>query len=227
MLLISLTLSAIFLPKIKSATNASSSVSAIYAADSGIEWCLYTNRGKTPARPTPTLTNGATYTITPSDCMIVPLNHQAVGTYHGVSRALQVQSGSAALVNLALGKPVSQSIADHQPCNFPASNMTDGDLNTLAYPCFSSFSYTVDLGSLQTVTEINAVVKGYGHTDIYVYITSWQIEGYNGSSWTTLGSGGSPESDTITIFPSATISQIRISAQSTAHQIGIYELQAY
>lgn len=89
-LAISLTLAAIFLPKIRAVVNAGpGSVGAIYAADSAIEWCIYTNRGN-PVLPQPTMDNGATYTITPSDCSIKPMNHQAVGTYRGVSRSLQV-----------------------------------------------------------------------------------------------------------------------------------------
>ena len=92
MLAVSLTLAAIFIPKIRGIVNAGpGSVGAIYAADSAIEWCLYKNRGY-PELPQPTMSNGATYIITPADCAITPLNHQAVGNYRGVSRSLQVQT---------------------------------------------------------------------------------------------------------------------------------------
>jgi len=90
MLLIGLTLAAIFIPKIRIQNSASSSVGAIYAADSAIEWCIYINRGK-PALAAPTMVIGSSYTIAPSDCTIDPLNHQAVGTYGGVSRSLNVE----------------------------------------------------------------------------------------------------------------------------------------
>lgn len=93
MLAISLTLAAIFLPKIRGVVNAGpGSVGAIYAADSAIEWCIYKNRGYLPDLPPPVMSNGATYTITPSNCATSPLNHQAVGNYRGVSRSLQVQT---------------------------------------------------------------------------------------------------------------------------------------
>lgn len=91
-LAISLALAAIFLPKIRGIVNAGpGSVGAIYAADSAIEWCIYKNRGY-PDLPQPIMSNGSTYTITPSDCSVTPLNHQAIGNYRNVSRSLQVQT---------------------------------------------------------------------------------------------------------------------------------------
>ncbi len=90
MLAITLALVAIFLPKLKDTTDAgANSVGAIYAADSALEWCIYTNR-QNPALPQPTMSNGATYRLIPSDCTILPLNSQVVGTYNNVSRSLQV-----------------------------------------------------------------------------------------------------------------------------------------
>lgn len=45
---IALTLSAIFIPKIRTASDAKRSVGALFAAESGIEWCLYVNRVISP-----------------------------------------------------------------------------------------------------------------------------------------------------------------------------------
>lgn len=95
MLLIVLSLTAIFASKIAGATNAASSVGAIYAADSALEWCLYINHGNL-AVSAPTMSNGATYVITSpytptDDCTAIPLNHQVVGSYRGVSRSLHVE----------------------------------------------------------------------------------------------------------------------------------------
>jgi hypothetical protein len=89
-LAISLTLATIFLPKIRATANAGANSSgALYAADSAVEWCLYTSRGN-PTLPAPTMSNGASYTITPNDCTTAALNTQIVGTYRNVSRSLQV-----------------------------------------------------------------------------------------------------------------------------------------
>ena len=99
MLAIGLVLNQIFIPKVRIISESIDSVSAIFSADSAIEWCLYTNREKTPASTQPNMTNGATYKIyynpesdTESLCppTETPLNHRAVGTYKGVSRSFEV-----------------------------------------------------------------------------------------------------------------------------------------
>lgn len=90
-LAITLSLAAIFIPKIRATSNASSgSVGAIYAADSALEWCIYTNRGNSSVAQ-PTMNNGSSYTLS-SDCNSgnTNLDAQAVGTYRGVSRSLEV-----------------------------------------------------------------------------------------------------------------------------------------
>lgn len=91
----------ILLPKIKVASDPLKSVRALYAADSGIEWCLYVNRGgpSPPAIQSP-LGNGATLVIyfpasgfTPATCASTetPMNHRVVGTYQNVARSLEIQ----------------------------------------------------------------------------------------------------------------------------------------
>lgn len=81
-----LSLSLIFTPKIRSSGQVKDSVGAFYAADTGIEWCLYVNRKASIAAPT--LSNGATFTTTPANCATFPMT--AIGTYRGVTRALEV-----------------------------------------------------------------------------------------------------------------------------------------
>lgn len=94
-LAITLTLTRIFIPKIRSITEATDSMGAVFTADSAMEWCLYNNRGKSPIIPQPVMSNGATYKIynnnTPSACPSgETLNYRTVGTYHGVSRSFEV-----------------------------------------------------------------------------------------------------------------------------------------
>ena len=87
------TLSAIFIPKLKIAGDVKRSVGALYAAESGIEWCLYVNRmGSTPQ---PVMENGATFingiTNAPfveANCSSFPI--KSLGTYRGVTRSLEV-----------------------------------------------------------------------------------------------------------------------------------------
>lgn len=96
-LTITLSLVNTLLPRLRSANDALNSVAAVYAADSGVEWCLYTQRGRSPSVPQPVMSNGATYTITfgaaPATCAPAenPLNHSITGTYRGVTRAFKVQ----------------------------------------------------------------------------------------------------------------------------------------
>ncbi|OGN03615.1 MAG: hypothetical protein A3G02_03155 [Candidatus Yanofskybacteria bacterium RIFCSPLOWO2_12_FULL_44_13b] len=93
----SLALARIFFPKVRIVTESVNSVVSAYAADSAIEWCLYTNNENTSPLPAPAMTNTATYqiyfgssnaTCQPSE---EPLNHRAVGTYRAVSRSFLVQ----------------------------------------------------------------------------------------------------------------------------------------
>jgi len=94
-LAITLTLTRIFIPKIRAITEATDSVSAVYAADSALEWCLYNNREKSPILPQPVMANGATYQIynngSPSTCPGgETLNYRTVGTFRGVARSFEV-----------------------------------------------------------------------------------------------------------------------------------------
>ncbi len=94
---ITLTLSAIFIPKIRISSDVKNSVGAIYAAESGVEWCLYVNR--IGAASQPIMSNGASYIngntgnpfLTPSpvpgEC-VSPI--KSTGTYNGVTRSLEI-----------------------------------------------------------------------------------------------------------------------------------------
>jgi len=90
---IALTLSAIFIPKIRTATDVKSSVGALYAAESGIEWCLHVDRVGSTAQPT--MNNGASFIngttgapFVEADCSVFPI--KSVGTYRGVTRSFEV-----------------------------------------------------------------------------------------------------------------------------------------
>lgn len=90
----------IFLPKIRVASDPFRSVFALYAADSGLEWCLYVSRGKlTPPAIQDILGNGASFLLyypssgfTPATCgsSELPLDHRSVGVYQDVSRSLEI-----------------------------------------------------------------------------------------------------------------------------------------
>ena len=92
LLSIVLTLSAVFIPKIKLAAETKNSVSALYTAESGVEWCLYANRVGPVSLPV--MANGGTYTdstggpLDVSDCNASVI--KVLGTYRGTTRAFEI-----------------------------------------------------------------------------------------------------------------------------------------
>jgi hypothetical protein len=100
MLAIGLTLSGLFIGKLKSAAGARNSTTALYVADSVVEMCLYEARN-TVDEPPMIFSNGATYEITggPADTDITDdcstlgsgsFDFRATGSYRGVRRTLEI-----------------------------------------------------------------------------------------------------------------------------------------
>ncbi len=95
-LTITLSLGNIFLPRLRTSTEAINSVASIYTADSALEWCLHQQRGVLPSIIAPTMSIGSTYVlyfgsgIASCASTETPLNHRAVGTYRGVTRSLDL-----------------------------------------------------------------------------------------------------------------------------------------
>lgn len=101
-LIISFSVMTLLIPRLGIIRDSSSSVAAIYAADSALEWCIYESRYagnlNSPSMSAIWGSSRPTYTITdltapvPGD--ICPLDqtlsHRAVGTYRGVTRALEL-----------------------------------------------------------------------------------------------------------------------------------------
>lgn len=87
----------LFISRYRASLESSSSTTAIYAADSGIEWCLYVNREGPNPPPKPLMNTGANLEIYNASNNIAacttaesPLNHRAVGTFRGVSRSFRI-----------------------------------------------------------------------------------------------------------------------------------------
>jgi hypothetical protein len=95
LLSITLTLSLLFLPKIRASSEIAKSSAALYAAESGLEWCLYVYRHGVVAAPimanSAAIINGNTEaSFVVSDCQTPNTSARAIGTYQGISRALEV-----------------------------------------------------------------------------------------------------------------------------------------
>jgi len=101
-----LTLTAIFLPKLRSIQEAGNSTVAIFAADTAAELCLYEARMQPASavpRSPPLLTNGAIFSIASLSASPVDITNdcrplgpdffkfRAIGTFNGVSRAIEVE----------------------------------------------------------------------------------------------------------------------------------------
>ena len=94
-LTITLALGNIFLPRLRTSTEAINSIAAIYTADSALEWCLHKQRAGSPVVNPPTMSISSTYIIYfgagIATCATTetPLNHRVVGTFRGVTRSLE------------------------------------------------------------------------------------------------------------------------------------------
>lgn len=95
LLSITLTLSLLFIPKIRASSEIKKSSAALYAAESGLEWCLYVYRHGVVSAPA--MANSATFLngkvsppapLTSADCLAPPL--KTLGTYQGISRAFEI-----------------------------------------------------------------------------------------------------------------------------------------
>src|SRR3989344_4367351 len=81
-----LTISTIFIPKIHLARDSRYSITAVYAADSAIKYCLSMNL-KEPTTPL-YMENGSYYSTDPADCSFSPI--RAKGTYKGITRVFEI-----------------------------------------------------------------------------------------------------------------------------------------
>jgi len=88
-----LTLSAIFIPQLRTSGEVKRSSSAAFAAESAIEWCLYINRIGSTAFPVfangATVINGITnLPFIEADCVAPPF--KAVGTFQDITRSFEI-----------------------------------------------------------------------------------------------------------------------------------------
>ena len=104
MLAIALGLIGVFLAKLKTVGEAVNSTGAIYAADSGVEMCLYEANYKVPAGALDSgrLANGGQFSIkqlTPAEALLVPgtdctaiatESFRVLGEYRKTNRSLEV-----------------------------------------------------------------------------------------------------------------------------------------
>ncbi|MFH1769446.1 MAG: hypothetical protein ABH833_02140 [Parcubacteria group bacterium] len=90
---IAFTVSGIFIPKMKASSESRKSVTALYAAESGAEWCIYV-RNHDPDPDAPSMGNNSDYydkngnTLGVDDCNSMPI--KVLGEFKGVTRAFEL-----------------------------------------------------------------------------------------------------------------------------------------
>lgn len=148
----------------------------------------------------------------------------------GGSQIIALYPASSVTTNYAQGKTVTSLVAANPPYDVGApANLTDGSISTSAYNGTADQYYSINLGSLRSISVIQMYLSSYGYSNPNVYTTSWSIEGMNSSgSWVLISSGATtPNSSMVYGYPSGQISQIRVRAQSTVNWLGISEVLAY
>lgn len=165
---------AIFLPKLRIASDPLKSTAALYAADSGIEWCLYINRGKPSPPPLPTMGNtGVTLAVyypassfTTASCdpvAEITLNHRAVGSYQNVARSLEIIGSGIVLDN-----PTSAMLSQSGLSAFIPAQIVDGNTATNGWHTDTSSPgawLKIDLGA--------GNLKAYVQARIYASVASY------------------------------------------------------
>jgi uncharacterized repeat protein (TIGR01451 family) len=158
MITASLSLTRIFLPKIKGINNSTNSTIAVFAADSAAELCLYQSRKQLSPSPlsNPLMTNGAMVTIASlsasevdvsSDCRALgntTFTFRAKGTYRGVTRAFQVNASSSVVLTISTySRNVTNNTAWGSTTNAVPGNMVG--LRTLVTPVGNTDALNVRL----------------------------------------------------------------------------------
>jgi len=106
-----------------------------------------------------------------------------------------------------------------------ASDLTDGDSSTIAYPGGPSIDYTLDLNGNTYVDAMKITWGGFG-TDSS-YIQSWRALGLTADgNWEVIGRGGYPNSSDTVFAVHDRYRKLRIAADGGAW-LGVYEAQVF
>jgi len=135
-------------------------------------------------------------------------------------------------LSIAVAKPIEpisvvSNVAELAAYAHPASNLIDGNEDTLAYPARAFFDYQLDFGSNTYLDQVTLVWGRYGTNPIY--ISSWALYGQRDgdSAWVPIARGDCPNAVSTLVGIGHTYRQLRISGNSTANWIGLYEVEAY
>ena len=108
---------------------------------------------------------------------------------------------------------------------YQASNLIDGNTQTLAYPGSGQIDYQVSLGQFTQLSSAWIYWGVYGTNPIYVSNWSLLARRAPDQPWVTVAQGGFPDSATTLVNLDFAATDVRLVANSTANWIGVYELK--
>ncbi len=108
----------------------------------------------------------------------------------------------------------------------PASNLVDGNDNTLANPGGPHNDYTLDPGKNAYIDQVSIVWGSFGTNSLC--INSWRLYGQKqiGTTWDIIAQGGFPNAAQSVVPVHDQYRRLRVAADGT-NWIGIYEVQVY
>jgi hypothetical protein len=131
----------------------------------------------------------------------------------------QITAGQMTVTSNVPEDPVYSIAAGYQ-----ASNLIDGNPNTLAYPGSRHLDYQISLGQL---TQLSSALINWGYFGRNSsYVGSWSLLARSAANqpWFALAQGGFPNSATTLVNLDFAATDLRLVADSTSNWIGIYEL---
>lgn len=191
----------------------------LYARVGGQSWQLLASRGF-PGAPTTDVAVNTTAT----DLRLVADSTYWLGIY-------DVRVFGNAMPSLPASDLMTFSNVTEDPtyslgAGYQASNLTDGDLDTLAYPASIHIDYQIGMTAPVFLPAALITWRQFGTNPTYVQ--HWQLLGRSSSvqPWTLLASGGFPNSPSTAAAVSTVVTDLRLVADSH-NWIGAYEAQLY
>jgi hypothetical protein len=131
-------------------------------------------------------------------------------------------NGGQPLTGVTMSSNVNEQTA--MPSFGAASNLDDGDDQTVAYPGNDSIDYALDPGQTTYFDALKVVWGPFGTSSSY--IQSWRVLGLTSDgSWDVIARGGFPNAAEAVIPVQNRYRKLRIAADG-ANWLGIYEVQA-
>jgi len=133
--------------------------------------------------------------------------------------------GHAIITNIAVGKPVGT--ADSEALS-SASNLNDGDLQTMASSWATKVEYRIDLLESYITNRIRVTFGAFGFDQEGPHIGGWRVSGIAADGQKTiLAEGGPPNARYLDISSTGVFHELIVEATSSIGPTGIFEVEVY